>query len=75
MKKPLTVISKMDLIPIHLKKISLSISFPFVREEANKNQLEGIQNDGKNLLDQYLIPDVYFTIGLLSPSSKIRNKI
>ena len=35
-----------------------------VREEANKNQLEGIQNDGKNLLDQSLIPDVYFTIEL-----------
>ena len=41
---------------------------------ANKNQLEGMQNDGKNLLDQSLIPDVYCTIGLLSPSSKIRNK-
>ena len=35
-----------------------------MREEANKNQLEGIQNDGKNLLDQSLIPDVYFTIEL-----------
>ena len=46
-----------------------------VREEANKNHLEGIQNDEKKLLDQSLIPDVYFTIGLLSPSSKIRNKI
>ena len=45
-----------------------------MRVEANKNQLEGTQNDG-NLLDQSLIPDVYFTIGLLPPASKIRNKI
>ena len=50
-------------------------SHMYCNEEANKNQLEEIQNDGKNLLDQSLIPNVYFTIGLLSPSSKIRNKI